>query len=91
MNASFGKTFAAALILLDVGLLMWALLMGFHIEGTSEAIADAERGQRIAIPAGGSLLAAVTALAVGARRWRALPLVVAVLLAAVSVAVGLLT
>jgi len=33
----------------------------------------------------------VTALAVGARRWRALPLVVAVLLAAVSVAVGLLT
>lgn len=91
MNPATGRTLAVLLILLDVGLLLWALVLSFHIEGTTEAIAEAERGQRIAIPAGGSLLAAVATLAAGGRRWGGLTLLVAVLLASVSVAVGLLT
>lgn len=67
MSSSTGRALAGLLILVDMGLLMWTIMLGFHIEGTAAAVADAERGQSIAIPAGASLVCALYAL-VAARR-----------------------
>ncbi|MBA3989809.1 MAG: hypothetical protein H0X54_02050 [Propionibacteriales bacterium] len=67
MNSSTGRALAGLLIVVDLGVLMWTITLGFHIEGTPAAIADAERGQSIAIPAGASLACALYAM-VAARR-----------------------
>lgn len=91
MNAPTRRAVATLLILIDVVLLLWALVLGFHIEGTTGAIAEAERGQRVAIPTVVSLLAAVVTLLAGRWRWSVAILVVSALAAATAVAVGLLT
>jgi len=46
---------------------MWTIILGFHIEPTTAAVASAERAQSIAIPAGASLACALYAM-VAARR-----------------------
>jgi len=46
---------------------MWTIILGFHIEATSAAIARAERAQSIPIPAAASLACALYAM-VAARR-----------------------
>jgi hypothetical protein len=62
---------ALGLLAFCTGLLvvMRALLLGFYIEGTPNALADATKGQQIAIPAVVALLAGVVALAGRRRGW----------------------
>lgn len=61
---------AALLVLVNLVLCLVALTMGFHIEGTDEAIAEAKQGQRVAFAAVPGLVLAC--LALGMRRRRAL-------------------
>lgn len=67
MNRSTGRALAGLLVVVDIGVLMWTIILGFHIEPTTAAVASAERGQSIAIPAGASLACALYAM-VAARR-----------------------
>ncbi|MEJ7771129.1 MAG: hypothetical protein WKF51_04460 [Geodermatophilaceae bacterium] len=67
MNSSTGRALAGLLIVVDIGVLLWTILLGFHFEPTTAAVARAERAQSIAIPAGASLACALYAM-VAARR-----------------------
>lgn len=49
---------AALLVVVNLVLCLIALTMGFHIEGTSEAIEEAQRGQHVALAAVPGLLLA---------------------------------
>ena len=59
----------ALLLVVNLFLCLTALTMAFHIEGTDEAIAEAEQGQRVALAAVPGLILACVAL--GMRRRRA--------------------
>lgn len=67
------ETLTAALGLLavcaGVVVLLLALVLGFHIEGSARAIADSAKGQRIAIPSTVALVAGAVALAGRSRGW----------------------
>lgn len=67
MTSSTVRALTGLLIVVDIGVLMWTFVLGFHIEGTTAAVARAERAQSIAIPAGASLACALYAM-VAARR-----------------------
>lgn len=67
MNSSTGRALTGLLIVVDIGVLIWTIILGFHIEPTTAAVARAERAQSIAIPAGASLACALYAM-VAARR-----------------------
>lgn len=51
---------------------LFALYLGFHIEGTPEALARSAKGHRIAVPAVLAVVAGLIALLARPRRW-ALP------------------
>ena len=88
MTRSTVRALAGLLIVVDIGVLMWTIILGFHIEPTTAASARAERAQSIAIPAGASLACALYAL-VAARRpsgWWVLTASVALLVTAGIVA-----
>lgn len=61
---------AAVLVVVTLVLCLVALTMGFHIEGTDEAIEEAKQGQRVGLAAVPGLVLAC--LALGLRRRRAL-------------------
>lgn len=69
------RSAAAVLVVVTLILCLVALTMGFHIEGTDEAIDEAQQGQRVAIAAVPGLLFACLALV--RRRRRALLALVA--------------
>ena len=67
MNSSTGRAVAGLLVVVDLGVLMWTIILGFHFEPTAAAVASAERAQSIALPAGASFACALYAM-VAARR-----------------------
>lgn len=88
------QTLTFVLGLLAIGtavvVLLMALVLGFHIEATSRAIADSAKGQRIAVPAVIALVAGVAAL-VGLRRgWGLVVAIVATAAAVVAVLLAVL-
>lgn len=49
--------------------ILFALVLGFHFEASDAALADSEKGQRIAVPAVIAVVAAVVALSGRRRGW----------------------
>ena len=64
-------TLALGLLAICAGVvvLLLALVLGFHIEGTPRAVADSTKGQRIAVPAVVAVVAGAVALAGRPRGW----------------------
>lgn len=84
MSPGLVRSIAVACLLGCGVLVLHALLLGFHIEPTAEALADAAKGEQVAFFAIPGAIAAVAAL-VGARhRWGAVALVAALLLGATA-------
>lgn len=79
------RTVATACLVICLALVVYGLMLGFHIEGTPQAVADAEKGQSIGIPAAAAALAAVVALIGAGRQWALGFLAVAVLLGALAI------
>ena len=82
---------AAVGLIVCLILTLYGLALGFHIEETTRAIADAQKGQQVGYPAALGLLMAVFALIGSNRRWAILPLFLSLLLAAVSVVLAVTT
>lgn len=61
-SARLARPAAALLVVVHLVLCLIALTMGFHIEGTTEAIEEAQQGQHVALAAVPGLLLAGVAL-----------------------------
>jgi len=61
-SARLARPAAALLVVVNLVLCLIALTMGFHIEGTSEAIEEAQQGQHVALAAVPGLILAGVAL-----------------------------
>jgi hypothetical protein len=73
-----------------VVVILFALLLGFHIEASPADLVDSEKGQRIAVPAVIAVITAVVALAGRRRRWALAVGWVAVAAAVLAVLVAVL-
>ena len=82
-SARLARPAAALLVVVNLVLCLIALTMGFHIEGTSEAIEEAQQGQHVALAAVPGLLLAGVAL--GWRRRAAVLTLVSAVCAVVAV------
>lgn len=83
------RAFATVCLVVCLALVVYGLVLGFHIESTPRALDDAAKGQSIGVAAAAGALAAVVAL-VFARRGSALWfLVVALLLAALAIVLSI--
>ncbi len=76
---------AALLVVVNLVLCLIALTMGFHIEGTDEAIEEAQQGQHVALAAVPGLLLACIAL--GWRRRVAVLTLISAVCAVVAVVI----
>jgi hypothetical protein len=74
VNRRQPATLVLGLVALGAGVavLLYALILGFHIEGTPQALADSAKGQRIAVPAVVAVLCGAVAVGGRSRGW-ALP------------------
>lgn len=78
-------------LLVNAVLVLLSLHLGFHIEATPTAVAEAAKGQAVGTPAGIGLVAAVVALVARHRRWGAVSAALSVACGAVAAAVYALT
>lgn len=78
------RSLSGVCLVLSIGLVLTSLMLGFQLSSSSEAMAEAQRGQEIGVPAAAGGLAAIVSAIWARRRWAVMVLGLAVVLCAVA-------